>query len=188
MSNDADPQPVGTDPQPGAAAASPPVSAKRIASRSFVAALVVGMGVLAGLGTFTFGYGKGASYLSNNPAGCANCHVMQDHLESWQHSSHHHVAVCNDCHLPHHFVGKWVTKADNGLLHSMAFTLDNFHEPIEIKPRNRRVTQSTCVSCHQDFVHGLLPPGGGDGAGAAAQEPVSCVHCHKNVGHAYRTP
>jgi cytochrome c nitrite reductase small subunit len=60
---------------------------------------------------------------------------MQDHYDSWQQSSHRHVAVCNDCHLPHNAVGKLVTKADNGFFHSLAFTLENFHEPIQIKPR-----------------------------------------------------
>jgi cytochrome c nitrite reductase small subunit len=72
------------------------------------------LGMLIGVGSFTFGYGKGWSYLSNNPMTCANCHVMQGHYDSWQNSSHRHVAVCNDCHLPHNAIGKWVTKPDNG--------------------------------------------------------------------------
>lgn len=74
------------------------------------------LGLFAGVGVFTFGYGKGASYLSNNPQTCVNCHVMQDHFDAWQQSSHHHFAVCNDCHLPHDSIGKWITKADNGFL------------------------------------------------------------------------
>jgi cytochrome c nitrite reductase small subunit len=141
--------------------------------------LLVLLGILCGVGAFTFGYGKGASYLSNNPRNCANCHVMQSHYDSWQSSSHRHVAKCNDCHLPHHPIGKLLTEADNGFFHSLAFTLENFHEPIQIKPRNRRVTQGTCIYCHADTVHGMLPedPGG---------EILSCVHCHSDVGHAHR--
>ena len=149
---------------------------------------IILLGILAGIGTFTFGYGKGASYLSNNPQSCANCHVMQEHFDSWQQSSHHHVAVCNDCHLPHDFAGKWVTKADNGFFHSVAFTLGDYHDPIQIKPRNKRVTQSACIDCHQDFVHSLLPveehP---DPQIAAADDMLSCVHCHADVGHAFRS-
>jgi len=137
------------------------------------------LGMLSGIGTFTFGYGKGASYLSNNPQSCVNCHAMQDHMDSWQQSSHHHVAVCNDCHLPHDFVGKWVTKADNGFFHSLAFTMGDYKDPIEIKPRNHYVTESTCVSCHTDLVHSLLPAEDDQGM-------VSCVHCHADVGHAGR--
>ena len=154
------------------------------------AVFAVALGLLAGVGTFTFGYGKGASYLSNNPVGCANCHVMQAHFDSWQHSSHHHVAVCNDCHLPHNFIGKWVTKADNGFFHSLAFTLQNYHDPIQIKPRNKRVTQNACISCHRDFVHNLLaspdPTKPSPDGPHARQDMQSCVHCHADVGHAFR--
>ncbi|WP_346772140.1 cytochrome c nitrite reductase small subunit [Neorhodopirellula lusitana] len=153
------------------------MSKPRFSKGMLALALVVGM--FAGLGTFTFGYGKGASYMSNNPQTCVNCHAMQGHMDSWQQSSHHHVAVCNDCHLPHHPIGKWITKADNGFFHSLAFTLGNYKDPIQIKPRNKRVTQSTCVSCHQDFVHSMLPAETG-------QDMQQCVHCHSSVGHARR--
>lgn len=137
------------------------------------------LGMLAGIGAFTFGYGEGLSYLSDNPASCANCHVMQDHYDSWQSSSHHHVATCNDCHLSPHPIGQWITKADNGFFHSLAFTTGNYPDPIRIKPRNSRVTQNACLSCHSDFVHQMLPvePGG---------DMLSCVHCHSDVGHRHR--
>lgn len=142
-------------------------------------ALTVLFGILCGLGAFTFSYGKGWSYLSNNPTTCANCHVMQSHYDSWQNSSHRHVAVCNDCHLPHDAVGKWMTKVDNGFFHSLAFTLENFHEPIQIKPRNRRVTQGTCLYCHAEAVHQMFPA-------EPNTDMLSCVHCHADVGHAAR--
>lgn len=92
------------------------------------------IGVLGGIGAFTFGYGNGWSYFCNHPQSCVNCHVMQDPFDFWQNSSHRHVAVCNDCHLSHHPNGKWVVKGDNGFFHSLAFTLENYHDPIQIKP------------------------------------------------------
>jgi cytochrome c nitrite reductase small subunit len=137
------------------------------------------LGMLCGLGLFTFGYGKGYSYLMSDPTTCTNCHVMQANYDSWQHSSHAHVAVCNDCHLPHHLFGKLVTEADNGFFHSLAFTLENFHEPIQIKPRNRRVTQNACLHCHATTVHEMAA------AGDQGEMPL-CVHCHQEVGHAFR--
>ena len=142
-------------------------------------AIAVLFGVFGGVGAFTFGYGKGASYLTNDPAACANCHVMQPQYDSWQKSGHRHVAVCNDCHLPHTFVGKWVTKADNGFFHSLAFTIGGFHEPIQIKPRNRRVTQNACLHCHKDSVNDMLPA-------KAGGDMLLCIHCHGDVGHALR--
>lgn len=149
----------------------------RVGFLPLAAAVVLGM--LGGIGAFTFGYGDGAAYLTNNPESCANCHIMQDHFDTWQQSSHHAVATCNDCHTPHNFVGKWTVKADNGFFHSLAFTTDRFHEPIQIKARNRRVTQNACLYCHEDFVHNMLPAERGG-------EMLLCAGCHSDVGHAQR--
>ncbi|GAB5444034.1 MAG: cytochrome c nitrite reductase small subunit [Fuerstiella sp.] len=169
----------GTETQPESSGALRPGAAGPRRLSKGVIAFSLTLGVLAGVGVFTFGYGKGASYLSNNPQSCINCHVMQDQMDSWQHSSHHHVAVCNDCHLPHDLIGKWVTKADNGFFHSLAFTMGGYKDPIQIKPRNRRVTESACLSCHSEFVHNLLPNNRTAGM-------RSCIHCHGDVGHGAR--
>ncbi|RYE57570.1 MAG: hypothetical protein EOP20_07245, partial [Hyphomicrobiales bacterium] len=64
------------------------------------AVIAVSIGAAVGLGGYTFVYAKGASYLGNDPNACANCHVMQDHLDGWYKSSHRSVATCNDCHTP----------------------------------------------------------------------------------------
>lgn len=169
-------EPVGTPPitKPDLANAASPFH-----FRTWWTLLAVCAGMLMGIGFFTFGYGKGASYMSNDPKTCINCHVMQGHMDSWQHSSHHAVAVCNDCHMPHYLIGKLVTKADNGFFHSLAFTTGDFKNPIQIKPRNQRITQNACIFCHQDFVHSLLPA-------VSGQDMLSCVHCHPSVGHATR--
>jgi len=52
---------------------------------TIVVAVVVG--VVVGLGAYTFVYAKGYSYLTINPAACANCHVMQAQYEAWMNSS-----------------------------------------------------------------------------------------------------
>jgi len=157
----------------------PAATTRRTKLRLLSVIVAASVGVLGGLGAFTFGYGEGSAYLVNNPESCANCHVMQGHFDAWVKSSHHNVATCNDCHLPHDPVGKWIVKADNGFFHSLAFTTNDFHEPITIKPRNARVTQNACLYCHDDFVHSMLPAQSGD-------DMLSCVHCHKEVGHAQR--
>ena len=54
--------------------------------------------------------------------------------------------------MPHDFVGKWLAKAGNGYHHSEAFTFQNFHDPIRIKPGNAAVLNANCLYCHQDFV------------------------------------
>src|SRR5215210_2063007 len=70
------------------------------------------LGALVGLGSFTFLYGEGISYFSTDPKACMNCHIMRPQYDSWSKSSHHAVAKCVDCHLPHTFIPKYIAKAD----------------------------------------------------------------------------
>lgn len=134
------------------------------------------LGAAVGVAVYTFGYAKGASYLTNNPSACANCHVMREQYDGWSKSSHHAVAVCNDCHAPHGFVAKYMTKASNGFWHSFYFTTGNFPDPIRIRPRNRAVTEAACRSCHWEMVDAIDPPHG-------AAQMVECLQCHNSVGH-----
>ncbi|HBR94080.1 MAG TPA: cytochrome c nitrite reductase small subunit [Opitutae bacterium] len=144
----------------------------------FVLAIVVGS--LFGLGGYTFKYGEGLSYFSKDPAACVNCHIMQPQYDSWQKASHHTVATCVDCHLPHDFIGKYIAKAENGYLHSKGFTLQDFPEPIVIRDKAARILQQNCIDCHEGLLHDML----GDATTAANE--VQCVHCHRTVGHGER--
>ena len=92
------------------------------------------VGLLIGIGSYTFVYAKGYSYLTNDPRACANCHIMQDHFDAWTRSSHRSVAVCNDCHTPPGLVPKYMTKARNGFWHSFYFTTGRYPDPLRITP------------------------------------------------------
>ena len=139
--------------------------------------IAVMFGVLVGTGAFTFDYGEGLSYFSKDPAACANCHIMNSEYDSWQKASHHTVAKCVDCHLPHAFIPKYLAKAENGMRHSYGFTFQNFHEPIHSKSLGARILQTNCMKCHEGMVHNLV-------AGSTTdQDSVTCVHCHSDVGH-----
>src|SRR5687768_2159105 len=65
-----------------------------IRSRIAIIATLVLIGVVAGIGAFTFVYARGSSYLTNDPAACMNCHIMREHFDAWSKSSHKAVAVC----------------------------------------------------------------------------------------------
>jgi cytochrome c nitrite reductase small subunit len=134
-------------------------------------------GGLLGLGGYTFHYAEGDSYFSDDPKACVNCHVMRDPYDGWQKAGHHAVAVCIDCHLPHNLAGKYLAKAENGFWHSKGFTLQDFHEPIRIKPRNARILQQNCLECHADLVHDIVA------LGSAGDESNNCLRCHAAVGH-----
>ncbi|MEX0701765.1 MAG: cytochrome c nitrite reductase small subunit [Planctomycetales bacterium] len=137
------------------------------------------LGASLGVGSYTFHYGEGFSYFSKDPASCVNCHIMQPHHDTWLKSSHHAVATCIDCHLPHEFPHDWIAKAENGWNHSWAFTLQNFHEPIRMTPRNRRILEDNCKTCHGPLTDQMFA--GHDPADERGA--VSCLHCHADVGH-----
>jgi cytochrome c nitrite reductase small subunit len=135
------------------------------------------LGLFAGVGTYTFYYGQGHSYLSNDPKACMNCHIMREQYDGWQKAAHHANATCNDCHTPKGFFAKYLSKAENGFWHSKGFTLQDFHEPIMIKPHNSTILQANCVRCHSELVAEINTHAGIDG------KMLDCVHCHKEVGH-----
>ncbi len=149
-----------------------------VGSAVAIAATLV-LGAALGLGGFTFVYAEGGSYLTDDPAACANCHVMREQYDGWTRSSHHAVAVCNDCHTPDAFVGKYMGKAINGWNHSFAFTTGEFAEPIRITSRNRAVTEARCRGCHEPVVFAI----DGDVAAHTTAESMSCIRCHDSVGH-----
>jgi len=150
---------------------------KRMKNRGFATWLVVGVlaGMFLGVGLFTFGYAKGSSYLTDDPAACANCHVMRDQFEGWMKGSHRKAAVCNDCHAPAGMIPKYATKALNGFMHSWAFTTQRFPDEIQITGRNARVTNGTCLKCHAEVVSRV--------SAAHPDARVDCVRCHPSVGH-----
>jgi cytochrome c nitrite reductase small subunit len=139
--------------------------------------LSVFIGVFAGVGGYTFYYALGFSYLSNDPRACVNCHVMREEFDGWQNAGHHAFATCNDCHVPHDFIGKWLNKIANGYHHSEAFTLQNFAEPIRIKPGNTGILNANCLRCHRDFVREITAHRVTD------DQELYCVRCHDSVGH-----
>ena len=139
--------------------------------------IIVGglLGVVIGLGIYTFVYAKGYSYLTNNPRACTNCHVMREYYDAWVKSAHHSVAVCNDCHTPHNLAGKYAIKAENGFFHSLAFTSGRYPDNITIRERDYRVAESTCKDCHQAITTAI--------AGPHNVQTITCIRCHFDVGH-----
>jgi cytochrome c nitrite reductase small subunit len=146
----------------------------------WLVALSIVIGIAAGIGAYTFRYAEGLSYFSTDPKACVNCHIMRPQYDSWQKSSHHGVAVCIDCHLPHGFVQKYLAKAENGYRHSKEFTAQTFHEPITVQARGRAILQQNCVACHDSMTHEIAQAPRGE------LDTLRCVRCHAGVGHGER--
>jgi len=151
---------------------------RRIAGVTIFGMLLAALlGVFLGVSAYTFDFAEGGSYLSNRPEACVNCHIMRDQFDAWQKMPHHANATCNDCHVPHDVVGKYLTKMQHGYRHSKAFTFQDFHEPIQITPKDRQIVENNCVRCHGQFVSEITSHM------KSADDSVSCARCHSDVGH-----
>jgi cytochrome c nitrite reductase small subunit len=156
--------------------ARPPTGRKRAVPLKVWVLLALLFGGVAGLGMYTFAYAEGTSYLSEDPAACRNCHIMNDVYDAWERGPHHAVATCNDCHIPHRFPDKYVVKALDGFKHSAAFTLQNFHEPIRITAVDLGIVQNNCRRCHEALTAEI-------NNASHSGLPADCTHCHFGVGH-----
>src|SRR5262245_55927426 len=141
-------------------------------------ALGVTIGAAVGVVGYTFSYARGWAYMTDNAAACANCHVMSEQYTGWIKSSHRSFAVCNDCHTPAGFFGKYYTKARNGFWHSYYFTTGGFEDQIQITSRSKEITEQACRKCHQEVTSAIDAHAEQKGVGQ-----LSCIRCHKTVGH-----
>lgn len=115
--------------------------------------VVLLMGIITGLGIYIFMVSNAASYLSDEPETCINCHVMNSQYASWQHSSHRETANCNDCHVPHNnFLNKYFFKAKDGMRHASIFTLRMEPQVIRIKEAGKKVVHKNCIRCHGNLL------------------------------------
>jgi cytochrome c nitrite reductase small subunit len=135
--------------------------------------LVLAAGLVAGLAAYTFIYGKGYSYLLDDPRACVNCHVMRDNFDTWTVATHRTV-TCNQCHVPHAFPARYLSEARNGWFHSYAFTFKDV-QTIRIKSGNQNVLQENCEGCHERMIINIQPHG--------AERAKYCFDCHKGAGH-----
>lgn len=148
----------------------------RLGLGRFRYALAALAGVALGIGTYTFVYAKGYSYLGHESAACANCHAMWDQYAGWERGSHRTAAQCADCHTPFNPASKYAIKAWNGFWHSYYFTSNTYPDNIRITDLSRRVTEGQCRACHEPVVAGIDAHGGG-------RNGLACVPCHSTVGH-----
>ncbi len=55
--------------------------------------LSIAVGSAVGMAVYTFTFARGASYLTDVPAACAICYIMNEHYGGWLKSTHHPVAL-----------------------------------------------------------------------------------------------
>ena len=143
----------------------------------------VTLGIFFGLGCYVLYLSKAASYLSDAPETCVNCHVMAPQYATWNHSSHREVATCNDCHVPHNnVVNKYFFKAKDGLRHASMFALRMEPEVIFILDEGKKVVHNNCIRCHTQQLTDPKLASQVPNHAHNTQDRV-CWECHREVPH-----
>jgi len=135
------------------------------------------LGTTLGLGVFVFHISRAASYLSDSPETCMNCHVMTTQYVTWQHGSHARAATCNDCHVPHTSpAAHYAFKAKDGLWHSTVFTMRWEPQAIRLSPGAVPVVEANCRRCHAEVLADVTQ---------AVHQPgdLRCWDCHRETPH-----
>ncbi len=157
-------------------------TAGRLAALRFLApgwrvAGFAAIGMTLGTGMFVFHVSRAASYLSDKPETCMNCHVMTTEYNTWRHSSHAGVATCNDCHVPHTSpLAHYAFKAKDGLWHATVFTMRWEPQAIRLSAGAVSVVENNCRRCHVETIAkvALAEHSRGD---------LRCWDCHRDVPH-----
>ena len=145
--------------------------------------VIILLGILTGLGCLALYISNAASYLSDRPEACMNCHVMASEYATWQRGSHARVAVCNDCHVPHdNFLKKYAFKAKDGLRHATIFTLRMEPQVIKLNKAAIPVVQKNCVRCHVNLVENVSPSEIRDESFHSGESRL-CWECHRQTPH-----
>ena len=141
--------------------------------------------VVVGLFFYVVNESKMLSYLSSDPKVCINCHTMNTHYATWQHSSHREKASCVDCHLPRDsFLNKMIAKTRDGYNHSVAMTFGTYGYNLRTSENAARRIQANCISCHAEIVSQMLE---NSALYKISDSPVPmgrvCWDCHRSVPH-----
>ena len=141
--------------------------------------------VMIGMFAFLVNESKMLSYLSSDPKVCINCHTMNTHYATWQHSSHRENATCVDCHLPHDsFINKMIAKSKDGFNHSLAMTLGSYGNNLRVTTDAAERIQNNCIACHENIVAQMLENSQlYQKVGSSVQMGRQCWDCHREVPH-----
>jgi cytochrome c nitrite reductase small subunit len=157
---------------------------KWIFPHKLVMPFVILCGIAIGSLIYLIYISRVTSYLSHDPAACANCHIMAPYYQSWQKSSHQPWTNCNDCHVPQdNPIKGYSFKAKDGLYHAAIFTLRM--EPQVIRPRESSYAaiMKNCIRCHTQLNQEFVKTAMVDYSKVVAGEEKACWHCHREVPH-----
>lgn len=155
------------------------------------------------IGVLSWASFNGVMHVTSTNEFCYGCHIGSDTIvEEYQVSSHFQnergfVATCADCHIPHEFVPKLITKvkATGDVYHQLVgtITLENFesHRPAQAQGVWDRMNDNdsrACRHCHNpDLWQRSLQPARAQISHNPAfweEKDLTCISCHKGLAHA----
>ncbi len=152
-------------------------------SRAKILGIVIA-GIFCGLVAYLGYASRAASYLSDDPKTCVNCHIMGTYYATWQHSSHARNTTCNDCHVPHDsFFKKWFFKAKDGLRHATIFALRKEPQVIQAIDASAEVIMNNCIRCHSQLNQEIVNAGQITFSDVRCDNGKACWDCHREVPH-----
>jgi len=106
---------------------------------------------------------------------CGRCHVMQEQVDTYQHSPHRQTTNCGACHDPHGLLTGSVYASYTGTRDVYRVVTNTTPEEIRITDMSKRVVQNNCLRCHGDIMQeiGDTSQNGGN----------HCFHCHREIIH-----
>ena len=148
-----------------------------------IIAIIIG-GIICGLGIYTAYASRFASYLSDEPSTCVNCHIMGPYYATWNHSSHSRNTTCNDCHVPHeNAVRKWMFKGIDGMRHASVFMMKGEPQVIQAIDESASVIMNNCIRCHEQLNTEFVNTGKVNYKMVKEGEGKACWDCHREIPH-----
>ena len=145
---------------------------------------IIFAGIFCGLGGYTMYAARFASYLSDEPSTCMNCHIMAPYYATWNHSSHSRNTTCNDCHVPHeNAVRKWFFKGMDGTRHASVFMMKKEPQVSQAIDNSSTVIMNNCIRCHEQLNTEFVKTGRINFKMAKAGEGKACWDCHRETPH-----
>lgn len=145
-------------------------------SRRWRFKVMAALGIASGMALLAFSASNAASYLSDRPEACINCHIMVPFYATWQRSSHASAAVCNDCHVPQDSKLRGLFfKAMDGARHAWVFTIRGEPQVFRLNQAAVPVVQKNCVRCHE---HQIMRTDMG-----SSSSKRLCWECHRYTPH-----
>lgn len=141
--------------------------------------------LVVGLFVYVVSESKALSYLSSDPKVCINCHTMNTHYATWQHSAHREKATCVDCHLPHgSLFKKMLAKSRDGYNHSVAMTFRTYGYNMRVSNDAAQRIQDNCIRCHGEIVSQMLETSKlYTQKDSQVQMGRRCWDCHRGTPH-----